>query len=69
MNSSSKEENVSETTLKATSVSENILEQFFDTLAEDASLSEIAPNLRKVVLDDGVFAEAAIRAVLFPDAP
>ncbi|MGE8942763.1 hypothetical protein ACO2I3_12685 [Leptospira interrogans] len=50
------------------SVSATILSCFFDELAKDEQLSDVAPELRKLVLDDGVFAEAAIRAALFRDA-
>jgi hypothetical protein len=51
------------------SVSATILGEFFDELAKDESLTDIAMKLRKTVLDEGVFAEPAIRAALFPDAP
>jgi len=53
---------------KMESVAATILSQFFDELAKDASLSEMAPALRKVVIEQGVFAEPAVRAALFPDA-
>lgn len=46
-----------------------ILTTFFDELAKGDDLADIAANLKKIVLDDGVFAEPALRAVLFPDAP
>jgi hypothetical protein len=46
-----------------------VLTAFFDELAKSDDLADIAANLKKIVLDDGVFAEPAIRAVLFPDAP
>jgi hypothetical protein len=51
------------------SVSAGVLSLFFDELAKVESLSEIAPKLRQVVLVDGVFAEPAVRAAMFPDAP
>lgn len=44
-----------------------ILDKFFDVLAKEEGFNEIAPRLRKVVLEDGVFAEPSIRAALFPD--
>ena len=53
---------------KVKSVAAKILEEFFDTLEKDEGTTEPAKRLRKVVLDDGVFAEPAIRAALFPDA-
>jgi hypothetical protein len=54
---------------KVKSVAATILGEFFDKLAKDESLTDVAPKLRKTVLQDGVFAEPAIRAALFPDAP
>ncbi|ARQ13725.1 hypothetical protein NXC12_PE00123 (plasmid) [Rhizobium etli] len=53
---------------KAKSVAATILGEFFDVLEKEEGFAEVAPRLRKVVLDDGVFAEPAIRAALFPDA-
>jgi hypothetical protein len=50
------------------SVSATILGQFFDELEKEEGFSDVAPKLRKVVLDDGVFAEPSIRATLFPSA-
>lgn len=46
-----------------------VLTTFFDALAKTDDLADIAANLKKVVLHDGVFAEPAVRAALFPDAP
>jgi hypothetical protein len=69
MEISSTQTDAEECGAQVATVSESILMQFFDELAKDESLSEIAPNLRKTVLDDGVFAEPAIRAAIFPDAP
>lgn len=46
-----------------------VLTTFFDELAKSDDLADIAANLKKIVLDDGVFAEPALRAILFPDAP
>ena len=54
---------------KVKSVSATILAEFFDELAKDQSLTDVASKLRKAVLDEGVFAEPAIRAALFPEAP
>ena len=51
------------------SVSANILDDFFAILGKEAGFVEIAPRLHKLILEDGVFAEPAIRAALFPDAP
>lgn len=68
METSSTQTDAEECGANIATVSENILKQFFDELAKDESLSEIALNLRKTVLDDGVFAEPAIRAAMFPDA-
>lgn len=52
-----------------TGVARTVFVTFFGQLAKVEGLSEIAPKLRKVVLDDGVFSEPAIRAALFSDAP
>jgi hypothetical protein len=52
---------------KVKSVAATILGEFFDTLEKDEDLGDIAPRLRKVVLEEGVFAEPSIRAALFPD--
>jgi hypothetical protein len=51
------------------SVATKILIDFFDTLQKDECFAEIAPRLRKIVLEDGVFAEPAIRSAFFPDKP
>lgn len=53
---------------KLKSVAATILGEFFDTLENEEGFGEIAPRLRKVVLEEGVFAEPSIRAALFPDA-
>lgn len=49
-------------------VTSSVLGSFFDALAKEDDLADLAADLRKLVLDDGVFAEPAIRAVMFPDA-
>ena len=54
---------------KVGTVAGAVLTTFFDELAKTDDLADIAANLKKLVLDDGVFAEPAVRAVLFPDAP
>ncbi len=54
---------------KIATVAGAVLTTFFDELAKSDDLADIAANLKKIVLDDGVFAEPALRAVLFPDAP
>ena len=54
---------------KIATVSGAVLATFFNELAKIDQLGEIAANLRKLVLDDGILAEPAIRAVIFPDAP
>lgn len=50
------------------SVAATILNEFFDVLQAEEGFEEVAPRLRKVVLENGVFAEPSIRAALFPDA-
>lgn len=54
---------------KVSTVAGAVLNKFFDELAKTDDLAEIAADLKKIVLDDGVFAEPALRAALFPDAP
>jgi len=54
---------------KIATVASAVLTTFFDELAKFDDLEEIAAGLKKLVLEDGVFAEPSIRAVLFPDAP
>lgn len=49
-------------------VTSSVLGSFFDALAKEDDLADLAADLRKLVLDHGVFAEPAIRAVMFPDA-
>jgi hypothetical protein len=60
---------VAEPPAKVTSVAATILGEFFDVLEKEEGFGEIAPRIRKVVLEDGVFAEPSIRAALFPDSP
>jgi hypothetical protein len=50
-------------------VAAGILSEFFDALAKEEDLGDVSDRLRKTVLGDGVFAEPAIRAAMFPDAP
>lgn len=54
---------------KVGTVASAVLTTFFDALAKTDDLADIAANLKKIVLNDGVFAEPAVRAALFPDAP
>jgi hypothetical protein len=53
---------------KVKSVTATILGEFFDVLEKEEGFDDVALRLRKVVLEDGVFAEPSIRAALFPDA-
>ena len=53
---------------KITTVAGTVLSAFFDALEELEGFREAAPKLRAVVLDDGVFAEAAVRTALFGEA-
>lgn len=50
-------------------VSKAILNSFIEELAKTEGFADAAANLRKAVIDDGVFAEPVIRAAIFPDAP
>ncbi|MGY3473605.1 hypothetical protein [Bradyrhizobium ottawaense] len=54
---------------KVKSVAATILGEFFDVLEKVEGLGEVASGLRKVVLEEGMLHEPAIRAALFPDAP
>jgi hypothetical protein len=45
-----------------------VLAEFFDELGKTDCLKDKAAELRKLVLGEGVMAEPAIRAILFPDA-
>ncbi|MGL3210547.1 hypothetical protein [Bradyrhizobium sp. BR 1433] len=54
---------------KIKSVAATILREFFQALEKEEYLGEVAPGLRKVVLEEGTLREPAIRATLFPDAP
>lgn len=59
----------SEDSQKVTSVATTVLTAFFDELSNLEDYAETAVNLKKLVLEDGVFAEPSVRAALFPDAP
>lgn len=61
------QEEAPERTVKVKSVAATILGEFFDVLEREEGFGEIAPRLRKVVLEDGIFAEPTIRSALFPD--
>ncbi|TSD87092.1 hypothetical protein FFK22_018755 [Mycobacterium sp. KBS0706] len=49
-------------------VASGVLGAFFDELEKTEGLTDKAGKLRALVLGDGVMAEPAIRAILFPDA-
>lgn len=68
MDTTEDQDEAAEPPAKVKSVAATILGEFFDTLEKEEGCGEIAPRLRKVVLEDGVFAELPIRAALFPDA-
>ncbi|MGE4340633.1 MAG: hypothetical protein AB7E55_32485 [Pigmentiphaga sp.] len=68
MSSTENKDELAEMPAKVKSVAANILGEFFDTLEREEGFAEVAPRLRKVVLEDGIFAEPSIRAALFPDA-
>jgi len=58
----------SEPATQVKSVAAGILGEFFDALEGEDGLADVSAGLRKMVLDDGVFAELAIRAAMFLDA-
>ena len=51
------------------SVAQAVLSKFFGELSKSEGLAAVASSLERVVVGDGVFAEPAIRAALFPDTP
>jgi len=50
-------------------VASSVLGKFFDELGAIDDLSDVATSLKNLVLDDGVFAEPAVRGILFADIP
>jgi hypothetical protein len=57
------------TATPAASVAETILHTFLTELAKEDGLADVAVRLRKVILEDGISTEPAIRSALFPDSP
>ncbi len=55
--------------MPAASVAETILDTFLTELAKEDGLADVAVRLRKVILEDCISTEPAIRSALFPDAP
>jgi hypothetical protein len=53
--------------VKAKSVAAAVLGEFFDALEREEDLVQVSRRLRKVVVEDGVFAQPSIHAALFPD--
>ena len=68
LNITEDQDEAAEPPAKVKSVAATLLGEFFDSLEKEEGFGEIAPKLRKVVLEDGVFAEPSIRAALFQDA-
>lgn len=50
-----------------TTVAKAVLGEFMEDIAKIDGLKDVAANLKKVVIEDGVFAEPAIRAAIFPE--
>ncbi|MDB5466921.1 MAG: hypothetical protein JWQ46_1683 [Phenylobacterium sp.] len=50
------------------SVAHGVLESFFKRLGETDGYTDVAVRLRKVVVEDGNFAEAALRTAIFGDS-
>ncbi|WP_156332769.1 MULTISPECIES: hypothetical protein [unclassified Chelatococcus] len=67
MDTAEDKDEAAEQPAKVKAVAATILGEFFDVLEKEEGFGEVAPRLRKVILEDGVFAEPSIRAVLFPD--
>ena len=51
-----------------TTIAGGVLAAFFEELEKSEELKEMGGKLRSLVLGDGVMAEPAIRAILFPDS-
>ena len=67
MDTPKRDEAATDQALKVESVAAIILGEFFNALEKENGLREVAPRLRKAVLEDGVFAERSIRVALFPE--
>lgn len=50
-----------------TTVAKAVLGEFLEDIAKIEGFKDVAANLSKVVIEDGVFAEPAIRAAIFPE--
>ena len=50
-----------------TTVAKAVLGEFLDAIAKIEGFKDVAANLKKVVIEDSVFAEPAIRAAIFPE--
>lgn len=48
-------------------VAKAVLGEFMEDIAKIDGFKDVAANLKKVVIEDGVFAEPAIRAAIFPE--
>lgn len=68
MDTTENKEGATAPSVNTKSVAANILGEFFEVLQAEEGFEEVTTRLRKVVLEDGVFAEPSIRAALFPDA-
>lgn len=54
-------------TQSVATVSKAVLGSFLEDLAKIEGFQDVATNLKKAVIEDGVFAEPVIRAAMFPD--
>lgn len=57
-----------ETVAPVATVAGGVLGAFFDELEKSDDFKETADKMRALVLGEGIMAEPAIRAVLFPEA-
>jgi hypothetical protein len=55
--------------IQTASVAQSVFEKYFTELSKAEGFAEIAPRLKKVVMEDGVFSDAVIRAAMFPETP
>lgn len=50
-------------------VAQAVFQKYFEELAKTEGFAEIAPRLKKVVMEDGVLSDTAIKSAMFPETP
>lgn len=69
MSEDSDKTDADEQSVEVTTVARSVLTKYFDELAKQPGFANSAPRLRKLVLDNGSFAEPGVRSALFDEAP